>query len=343
MINQLNATLLKIIVKIIFFISLVIVSERLIAYCLKTGLVRKYGLNSGAKVLCVGHSHTVMGLDAEIISNKSGISVAKYATSGADTTVRLTMLRHYLSLNSESTKVVVYDVASNMFNSTALGTNAYKLFYPFMDDLVMKDFLWNSSQSWEEYYSRYFIAMLRYNSPSAAGLPSILNEAVYGFVGKQNFFHDRISASQVELFVAKKKKESSVNNGVIIIPEAQKAFEDTINFITSKGIRLVLVYIPTINLPPEINQEYVQFDHMIKYYKTQNKLVEYLNYKDLFGDKHELFCDPGHLNRAGQKIVSEKLAEDLVRLGTNKIANHDLTYKKRDETLLRTFVLSSIN
>jgi len=324
MLKPSNSALFRMLIKLLILVMLIFSSDRLIAFCLKNGLIRKYGLNSGAKVLCVGHSHTEMGVDAEIISKMIAVPVAKYSTSGADTTVRLAMLRHYFSLHPKSTSVVVYDVASNMFNSTAIGSNAYKLFYPFMGDSVMKDFLWSSAHSREEYFSRYLVAILRYNSPSASGLPSILNEAVYGLLGKKTFFYDRISSKQVDRYVAKKRKESSQGRGLVIIPGARKAFEETIDFITSQGIRLVLVYIPTINLPTDINQDYRQFVEMMKSYTAKNDKVVYLDYKELYGDRYELFCDPEHLNRAGQKLVSEKIAEDLDRLGVlvNKESNN---------------------
>jgi len=327
MLKTSNSTLFRISSKVIIFMVLIVLSDRLIAYSLKYGLIKKYGLDRSANVLCVGHSHTVMGLDTEILSNNSGLSVAKYATAGADTTVRLAMLRHYFSLQPKSTSVVVYDVASNMFNSTSIGSNAYKLFYPFIDDAVMKDFLWDSAQSWEEFYSRYLVAMLRYNSPSAAGLPSILNEAVYGILGKNKLFHDRISAKYVDLYIEKKRRESNQNKGLVVLPDAQNAFEETIDLVTSQGCRLVLIYVPTINLPDEINQDYRQFVEMMKNYTANNENVIYFDYKELYGGKHELFNDPEHLNRTGQKLVSENLAKDLVRFGYNFKQNRELNHK----------------
>ena len=156
--------------------------------------------------------------------------------------------------------------------------------------------------------------MLRYNSPSAAGLPSILNEAVYGVLGKNKLFDERIPLQNIKLYFEKKRKESRLSKGLVVMPDALMSFKKTIDLVTSQGCSLVLVYIPTINLPDEINRDYVQFVEIMKNYTANNEKVIFLNYKEHYGNRYELFNDPEHLNRSGQKLISENLANDLIRL-----------------------------
>jgi hypothetical protein len=122
--------------QVVIIIVLFLIGDFAVFHVLKSGMDRYYGLDKPAQVLCVGYSHTVLGIDAERMEKNLGVPVAKYATSGANALDRMWMVRHYLE-KQPSVRVVVYDVDPRLFDTEGLSSASYTLFLPYIDDPAM--------------------------------------------------------------------------------------------------------------------------------------------------------------------------------------------------------------
>ena len=139
-------------------------------HVLWAGMDRYYGLNKPAKVLCVGYSHTVLGIDAERMETELDVPVAKYATAGANTLDRKWMVRHFLD-RQPSVSTVIYDVDPRLFD-----TASYTLFLPYIDDPAMAEYL-RQEATWQEYLTARLIHTARFRDQT-------INIALRGLLGK---------------------------------------------------------------------------------------------------------------------------------------------------------------
>jgi hypothetical protein len=91
-------------------------------------------------------------------------------------------------------------------------------------------------------------------------------------------------------------------------------FENTLSFARSNHCTLFEAYIPTIDVFNQAEPEKFQRSmEMLSNYAGTNSSIIFLNYNEVFQSRHDLFRDPIHLNRDGQREVSARLAEDLKR------------------------------
>ena len=106
--------------KLIVFLLILFVADRLAAMVLLDGVEKYFGLDQPAPVLLVGHSHTVLGIDKEGLEEKLGVRVAKYARQGANLRDRLAMIRQYVHKFPDSVHTIVYDVDAHLFTPKGL-------------------------------------------------------------------------------------------------------------------------------------------------------------------------------------------------------------------------------
>lgn len=286
------------------FLALLLLCDFLIGALLKEGLDRYFGLDAPAPVLCVGHSHTVLGIDKTGLQNQLNLPVAKYARQGADPSNRLAMIRHYLDAQPGALKALVYDVDAHIFTSSGLSANSHRLFYPFMGSPVVRDYIASQTSNQFEYWSRRFFTLPRFNEVT-------IGLSVRGWLGKwTNLKYGTVNTERLE---------RRIRNGdfrrIAFDPEAITLFERTIHLVRSHGIKLVLVYIPTIDIFNEAEPgKYREAIRRLNAYAARDGGVTFLNYNLEFDHRHELFYDPIHLNPKGQKQVTARLAADLKRV-----------------------------
>lgn len=93
------------------------------------------------------------------------------------------------------------------------------------------------------------------------------------------------------------------------------AFEQTIKEVRSRGIQLVLLYIPTLDVLNAVEPEkYAEAIRKFETYAAADPGVIFLNYNPDLSARHELFYDSIHMNPAGQNVVTRRLAVDLARI-----------------------------
>ncbi len=297
----------KFLFKLSIFVGLIFLLNREVAALLQRGLDRYYGLDKGAWVLCIGHSHTMLGIDGVKLERGLGVPVAKYAINGANTFDRLAMIRHYFAVRPDTVQLVVYDVDDHAFTGAGLGENSYQLLYPYLESPDIDNYVRKNAGSWKEYIARRLLRLRRYNSVT-------LNLALRGVLHR----YDNFKAGLVDVQALRKEIRTGRRPPITIDREMVTAFAETVHFVRSHHARLVLFAIPTVDLVNDMNRErHEQVMEIFKRYAEQDGGVIFLDYNPLFSQHHELFCDPIHLNRDGQRQVTDRAIQDLGRLVKN--------------------------
>jgi hypothetical protein len=286
---------------LLLFLALLSAVDRLFGFTLERGLERYFGLDSPAQVLCIGHSHTVLGIDKTGLEDEVGVPVAKYARQGADAENRLVMLRHYLERQPGSVKIMVYDVDAHTFTSAGLSANSHRLFYPFLSSPAVRGYVSQSAASPLECGLRRLVVTSRFSEVTLA-------LSARGWLRKWTNF--KVGSVDVERL--QKQIVAGDIRPISFDEDAIRVFEETLREARSHYIHVVLALIPTLDLVNNAQPEaYAQAVQLLGQYATRDTGVTFLNYNPELSHRHELFYDAIHMNPAGQRQVTERLGRDL--------------------------------
>ena len=293
---------------ICFAVLLFFVLDRIIGFSLNIGLERYFGLGEPSKVLLLGHSHLMLATDKEKLEDMLDCSVSKYCREGVNAIDRKEMLKLYYQYdNADSLKVVMYGVDQFMFTSARLSQNSYTLFYPFIDDKVMNEYIYQMG-SISDYLLHKCICTTRYSD-------ALINSSLRGWL--HNWSNYKFGHLDVERLIS--ENEQGTQRTISFEPELIKAFEETLDFLSKKGIKVVLVNTPVA--APLNGYEPESYNKIISYLQNlakNNELIEYLDFNPEYSENFDLFFDPIHLNPTGQKVISQKIGEYLQKLFANK-------------------------
>jgi len=289
--------------KLCVFLVLFGIFDRLAAWMLLKGMDRSLGLDVPARVLCVGHSHTGLGIDKTVLENELEVQVAKYARNGANLADRSAMIKHYLEHQPSSVEVLVYDVSAHTFTGAGLSRNSYTLFYPFMDSPSVDVYV-RKNAPWLDYYIRQVIQLRRFDLDTC-------NAAIRGWLRMwANLKH-----GQVDMVRLRKQIAGGDIRSISFDQECIDLLDETISFAVARDIVVVLLYIPTVDIYNAAEPEaYDRAIRMLQDRAARSEKVTFLDYNPVFSHRHELFYDPIHLNPQGQRLVTERLAQDLKRI-----------------------------
>jgi hypothetical protein len=273
--------------------------DTIIGTILTEGLNRYYGLGSGATLALVGHSQTMLGVDKVVLEQELGLKVAKYTREGVNVADRQMMIKQLLADNKELT-CIVYGVDSWLFTGEGLSKNSYALFYPFMDDPVIKAYVKEQTTP-SEYLTHRWIKTSRFNeqliSGSFRGYLKNWSNLKYGHVNIQ-----RLNES-IQNNTFRKINTNTTNINI---------FVKTLDELRKSEVKVILVYIPTIDLLNEAAGP--EFDRSIQFFQSMEikfDNVMFLNYLEPYEHNHSLFYDPIHLNPEGQLEITNQLVKDL--------------------------------
>lgn len=298
--------MVRFLLKISLLFTVVLAVDWLAGTYLKRGLDRYFGFDKKAEILLVGHSYTMLGIDVGLLEESLAVPIAKYAVNGANVFDRLAMLRQYFTEHPETVKVVVYDVNDRLFADAGLSANSYRLFYPYIDNSEMQVFLQEHAGSTGEFALRRIFRSLRFNTTD-------LNLAIRGNFGILESF----KSGRVDIVQLQQEIEQGRRPGVTVESAQLRVFEKSIAFVRSQGAVMVLCYIPTVDLLSRMDWEsHERVVSMFGRYAEADPGVFFLNYQQKYGSRHELFWDPVHLNRDGQKVITRELGEFLAERAT---------------------------
>ncbi len=284
----------------LLFLALLAGLDVIIGSTLEAGLQRYFGMDGKADILCVGHSRTVLGIDAAMLSRETGLRVAKYAVNGANTADRHAMVRQFLAEHPE-VRLVIYDVEAASFSGEGLSSNSYRLFFPFMDNPEMRAYLETQTPSWKDLLLKRVIRTSRYDETT-------FSLAVRGILGmNQNLKHGRFDEDRARRWIEKGK-----NRPVRIDPKGRQAFLSTMDFLKSRGVSVLLVDMPTVKVLneaewPASREVRVFFRHLDEQYPN----AAYCDLSSAYQGNYEIFYDTIHLNAKGQTIVTARIAQEV--------------------------------
>ena len=278
------------------------------------GLDRYFGLDRSGAVLCVGHSRTVLGIDAALLEQKLGMPVVKYALDGANLQDRLAMIRHYFNRQPNSVRLVIYDVDAYTFSPGGLSANSYQLFFPFLDNPEIHEYLKPYDTAGPEHWLRRIFKSRRYDETTIA-------LAFRGMMGNRK----NLKRGTVDIERLKRQIARGENRGIAIDPDSLKVFQETLQFIRSRGAKVLLAYIPVVDVLNDVDRKNkIEAIDIFKRNCAADSGILYLDYNRDYEHRHELFYDGVHMNPAGQKVITRRLGADVAlifRSGDKRMAN----------------------
>ena len=276
-------------------------ADRVLSSFFRSALDHYHGLDVGARILLVGHSHTELGLDKCLLEEALGVPVAKYALNGAGTLDRYVMIQHYFAERENPPELVIYDVDAHTFTGNGLSSNSYTLFFPYLDNPVVDEYIRHNARSRSEYWIRKLVHLSRFDDTR-------INAVLRGLTSNwSNYKYGMLDVEALQKKIAKGSARPVTFDRANI-----DVFEKTVAFVRRHGAMLVLLYIPTFRVYNEAEPErHAATIRMFDDYAKQNEGVIFLNYNAEYADRAELFYDPIHLNYKGRQAVTQTLVRDL--------------------------------
>lgn len=268
---------------------------------LRHGLDRYFGLNQPEAVLLVGHSHVVLGVDKVMLERRLRMPVANYARTGAQLEERILMARHYAELHPDGVRAIVFGVDNHLFTPRGLSANSYTLFYPHMDDPLVRQYIDASAASRWEVTQRQVSHLLRYDDAA-------LNAAVRGWMGNwNNSVGGRFDPDKLAAEVA-----AGDYRRIAVDPAQVALFEDFLDESEEKGWPVFLTFVPTTAQWQAIEPEKAaEVDALLRRLADEHPNVTFIDLRDPWQDRAEFFIDPLHLNAEGSREVTQDLYEQL--------------------------------
>ena len=279
------------------FIVLFLIMDRTVASILEKGLKTYYGLNDKSELALIGHSHLMLGVDKVALEKQLGITVSKYTREGVNVSDRLVMIEQLLNTNPKI-KTLIYGVDAWTFTGEGLSANSYKLFYPFFDDPNIDAYIKDHS-SFADYSSKKYIKTSRYNEQLIAG-------ALRGYLGKW----DNLKYGTVDITKLKTQIQEESFRKVYNDQQNIEIFYKTLSLLKSRGIKVILLHVPTVDLLETYQQESFN-ETMAIFENVVDEDVAFLDLQEPWSSKYELFYDPIHLNPKGQEVITGALIDYL--------------------------------
>jgi len=288
------------VIKICCFLILFAGLDYLFSSLALTGLEKYFGLDRPADILCIGHSHTVLGIDQPLLEKLTGKRVSVYAREGAGIRDRAVMLDQYFRRFPKSRPIILYDVNPRLFNATGLSENSYALFFPSLDEPEVAAYIRECHPGRSSLLFRKHIRLCRYNDVT-------LRFSLRGwFDNRENLKTNRITEEVIGRVI-----RDSIYSDIRPDQGCVAVFDRTLARCVRQGCTVVLLNIPNIDviradtsLKNQVLRRFQQAD-------SSRRQILYLDYTPAFSSRYELFSDPLHLNREGQRIFTEQLAKDL--------------------------------
>ena len=286
----------------LLFVLIFFLSDFFLGKFLGLGLDKYYGLENKSEFALVGHSQIMLGMDKKLIEDSLKISVSKYTREGVSVVERKIILNHLIS-KSENIKTVVYAVDPFLFNSDKISLNSYSMFYPYLENKIIYDFL-KTNVSNIDLFAKKFIRTSRYND-------ILLASSIRGHLGLwDNLKFQTLDTTRLKIQIQNNNyKKIELNNNSL------KNFYESIDFLNDKNIKVILLSVPNVHLINEKQtQKYEEVLTVFQNLDNENKNIYYFNFDEKFESKYNLFFDPIHLNRVGQKLFTQLFLNELKNL-----------------------------
>jgi hypothetical protein len=174
-----------------------------------------------------------------------------------------------------------------------------------MDEPVMDAYIKKNAVTKRDYLTHKLFPLTRYSDVSInASLRGWRNDFSNYKIGMINIDTGRVAVDDKKF-----NRPVEMDTGLLRI------FEKTIDMITQRGIRVVLVNTPITDILMKANSQ--NPNEVIRYYQdyaASHELVEYWDFNLEYSTNYKIFYDPIHLNPQGQGLVTRELINRLNRL-----------------------------
>lgn len=266
------------------------------------GVNNYYGLGQDSEILLIGHSHLMLATDKQRIEDETGMKVSKYCREGVNVTDRQTMVNHYLNNgHTDSLKYVLYGVDLCTFTGEGLSKNSYMLFYPFIDNSYVGSYI-STQSSATDYWLHKLIRTSRFNDEG------LKNSVLRGWT--DNWSNLKTNTIDIENY--KKKLANHDERSINMNPELIRQFTSTIDSITKRRVKVILVNTPTLDLLNDYEPDkYRQIMQWFTDYAARDSLVEFWDFNPEYSHDYSIFSDRLHLNQKGQQIITTEIIKRL--------------------------------
>ena len=298
LIKRYKNTALVLVASIFLFFAI----DNFLNLILSKGVNNYFGLNQHSEILLIGHSHLMLATDKERLENETGMTVSKYCREGVNVSDKKAMIEHFLNSGyADSLKFVLYGVDLATFTGDGLSKNSYTLFYPFMDNKVIDNYI-KQQASFTDYWLHKLIKNTRYNDDG------VKNSAVRGWFNNW----DNLKSNTIDIESYSKQLASGDERHIKMNKELMLQFDESISLITKRGIRVILVNTPTLDLLNNFEPE--KYDIIMNWYReyaSNNSMVEFWDFNPDYASNYTIFSDRLHLNSKGQQIITDELVERI--------------------------------
>lgn len=289
--------------KTLIFLLLFILFDFMISIILLNGLNKYYGINRQPDILINGSSGAMSGFNRKDIENISEKKVANYSHEGVSVNEQSAMINHFFQINPDGVKTVIYEVSPVIFSNTSSAENVSSIFYPYMDDNTVDEYI-KGTVGIREYYTNKLIRTRRFDA-------RLVRLIMMGYLGKfDNLKTATMDTTALFSMVNKKGKTEIVieNNNI-------KVFENTMEVIRSNNSNILLVMMPMYYLKlQEFDSN--DYENLCRYFKDFCSDWEGVKYLDLNQDSLILnagyYSDPLHFNVYGQRQITRIICSYLI-------------------------------
>lgn len=287
------------VLKLILFVLLFFLFDFCLGHFLLKGLNRYYGIGENSEIALVGHSHLMLGIDKVKMEDELGKKVSKYTREGVNVINRKMMVDQLLVSNQDMS-TLIYGVDAWTFTSEGLSDNSYKLFYPFMGDQTIEDYVYNNS-GLIDYLTKMIISTTRYDE-------LLISSSLRGYFG--NWTNLKIGSVDVKalkanIAIGKYRKIENAEHYIGV-------FEETLETLSRNNVNVILLCVPTIDSLNEVQElKYKETLSILKKKSHEFDNVEFLNLQEPWSHNYKLFYDPIHLNPEGQAVITDELIRYL--------------------------------
>lgn len=295
----------RIAIIVVMTIIIFVAVDLIVSAFMMHGIDKYYGLDRKSEILLIGHSHLMLATDKARMEKELGVPVSKYCREGVTVSDRLTMVRHFLDNgNADYLRCVLYGVDLYSFTGEGLSANSYKLFYPFLDNPDVDKYVKEEANA-SDYWLHKLIRSTRFNDDG------LKNSAFRGWFNNwDNMKFNTIDVESYRKQLAKGGERSIEMNDTLITQ-----FKQTVKLLTDKGIKVVMVNTPTLDLLNGYQPDkYSRMIDWFREYASTDSLIYYWDYNPAFSGNHTIFSDRLHLNSRGQQLITTQLISNLRQL-----------------------------
>ena len=292
----------KLAIYFVLFLALFFLLDRGTDALMLRGINRYYGLDRPGRVLLLGHSHLMLSTDKERMERELSTTISKYTREGVGVNERHVMLQHFLSLpGSDSLRVCLYGVDLCTFTVGGLAQNAYTMCYPFMDNPAIDQYIRSQAPA-KDYWLHRLVHTTRFADDE------LKNGAIRGTLS--DWSNRKYGTIDIPAYRASLAR--SGDRHIQMDPDLIAQFRSTISLLTARGVRVILVNTPTLDLLNEWDPEpYAEIISWFHDFASRNPLVDFWDLNPQYSSRHDLFFDRIHMNADGQTVITTELINRL--------------------------------